>query len=240
MDLTAMFLRTLFLYFFILIVMRLMGKREIGKLSVFDLVVSIMIADLAVISIENGEKPLLYGLLPIATLMVTQIVLSWLSLKSRTIRHLVDGKPAVLIKDGRILEKEMAKNRYNLDDLMAQLREKNINDVADVEFAVLETTGKLSVFPGEEKKAVSKEGLFPLGRIEPSKLPVLLIVEGRVLEEGLRRIGRSRGWLEKEGRRRGYRGVEEIFLASLDSRGRLYLDGRDDTADKRGNPPEDG
>lgn len=228
MELTEMFFRTLFIYFFILMVMRLMGKREIGKLSVFDLVVSIMIADLAVISIDNGDQSLVQGILPIVTLMVTQIGLSFLSLKNRTIRHLVDGKPAVLIKDGRIQEREMARNRYNLDDLMAQLREKNINNVADVEFAILETSGKLSVFPKEEKKAVSKEDLFPPERIKPSKLPVYLIVEGRVLEEGLRRIGRSRRWLEQEVRCRGYRGVEEIFLATMDSRGHLHLDGRDE------------
>jgi uncharacterized membrane protein YcaP (DUF421 family) len=228
MEWTEMFFRTLFIYFFILMVMRLMGKREIGKLSVFDLVVSIMIADLAVISIENGDRPLVHGILPIVTLMVTQIGLSYLSLKNRFIRHLVDGKPAVLIKNGRIQEKEMARNRYNLDDLMAQLREKNINNVADVEFAILETSGKLSVFPKEEKKAVSKEDLFPPQEIEPAKMPVYLIVEGRVLEEGLRRIGRDRRWLEQEVRRRGYRGVEEIFLATMDNRGQLYLDGRDD------------
>lgn len=228
MEWTEVFFRTLFIYFFVLIVMRLMGKREIGKLSVFDLVVSIMIADLAVISIENGDRPMVHGILPMATLLVTQIGLSYLSLKNRTIRHLVDGKPAMLIKNGRIQEREMARNRYNLDDLMAQLREKNINNVADVEFAILETSGKLSVFPKEEKKAVSKEDLFPPEEIEPTGIPVYLIVEGRVLEDGLRRIGRDRRWLEQEVRRRGYRGVEEIFLATMDGRGRLHLDGRDE------------
>lgn len=228
MEWAEMFFRTLLIYFFVLIVMRLMGKREIGKLSVFDLVVSIMIADLAVISIENGDRPLVHGILPIVTLMVTQIGLSYLSLKNRTIRHLVDGKPVVLIKEGQIQEKEMARNRYNLDDLMAQLREKNIDNIADVEFAILETSGKLSVFPKEKKKAASKEDILPPERIMPSKMPAYLIVEGKVLEEGLRRIGRSRRWLEQEIRRRGYRGVEEIFLATMDSRGQLYLDGRDD------------
>jgi len=151
MESIELFFRTLFMYFFILMVMRLMGKREIGKLSVFDLVVSIMIADLAVIFIENGDQPVIQGILPIVTLMVTQIALSYLSLKNQTVRHLVDGKPAVLIEDGKIREKEMARNRYNLDDLMAQLREKNIDNIADVEFAILETSGKLSVFPKEEK-----------------------------------------------------------------------------------------
>ncbi|MBO2533459.1 MAG: hypothetical protein CW342_11340 [Thermoactinomycetaceae bacterium] len=228
MEWTEVFFRTLFIYFFVLIVMRLMGKREIGKLSVFDLVVSIMIADLAVISIENGDRPLVHGILPIATLMVTQIGLSYLSLKNRTIRHLVDGKPAVLIKNGRIQVREMARNRYNLDDLMAQLREKGIDNVADVEFAILETSGKLSVFPKEGKKPVSKEDLFPLQSAKPSPMPVFLIVEGRVVEEGLKQIGRDRLWLEQEVRRRGHRGVEEIFLATIDSRGRLHLDGRDD------------
>lgn len=228
MESIELFFRTLFMYFFILMVMRLMGKREIGKLSVFDLVVSIMIADLAVIFIENGDQPMIQGILPIVTLMVTQIALSYLSLKNQTVRHLVDGKPAVLIEDGKIREKEMARNRYNLDDLMAQLREKNIDNIADVEFAILETSGKLSVFPKEEKKAVSKEDLFPPERIQSSKLPVYLIIEGQVQEKGLRRIGRSRRWLEQEVRRQGYRGVEEIFLAIMDNQGHLLLDGRDE------------
>jgi uncharacterized membrane protein YcaP (DUF421 family) len=178
-------LRSLFAYLLILLVMRLMGKREIGKLSVFDLAVFVMIADLAVIIIEDTRVPLIKGLIPIATLLLGQLTLSYLSLKSTRLRQLVDGQPSILIKNGRIMEEEMAKQRYNLDDLMTQLREKNISDIADVEFAILETSGKLSVIPrtSVEEGADPHEGTG----FRPFMLPVTLIIDGKVKEEGLHR-----------------------------------------------------
>ncbi len=152
----TMLFRSLFIYLFVLLIMRLMGKREIGKLSVFDLVVSIMIADFAVISIENTKMPFVNGLLPIVVMMAAQILFSWLSLKSSTIRNIVDGRPTYIIKNGKINEDEMKKHRYNMDDLLLQLREHKIANVDDVEFAILETTGKLTVFP-KEGKVTSEE-----------------------------------------------------------------------------------
>src|SRR5690606_796209 len=139
------------IYFFILILLRVMGKREMGKLSVMDLVVSIMIAELAIIVIEDTQTPLVNGLIPMLTLTVIQLILAVATLKSRRIRRYVDGWPAVIIERGRLNKDEMRKNRYNLDDLMMQLREKDIFRIADVEFAILETSGELSVFPKKDK-----------------------------------------------------------------------------------------
>lgn len=143
MDYATIILRTIFIYFIILFVLRFMGKREIGQLSLLDFVVSIMIAELAVISIENIQVPMLHTILPIVILSIIQLVLAVFSLKSERIRKLVDGKPSVLINGGKIDEEEMRKQRYNFDDLLIQLRQQKVSKLSDVEFAILEPSGKL-------------------------------------------------------------------------------------------------
>jgi len=150
MDLTMLLFRTLLMYFFVLVMLRLMGKREIGKLSVFDLVISIMIAEIAVIAIDS-ERPLLHSVAPIVLLVLTQLGLAYLSLKSRRLRLLFDGKPSVLISDGKLNWREMRKQRYTLDDLAIQLRENQIVSLDDVQLAVLEPSGKLSVIPKDAR-----------------------------------------------------------------------------------------
>ncbi|MFS8579435.1 MAG: DUF421 domain-containing protein, partial [Novibacillus thermophilus] len=133
MELMTITLRTIFIYFFVLLIMRLMGKREIGKLSVFDLVVSFMIAELAAVSIEDTNVTFLRGMVPVIVLMLLQVSMSFLSLKSSKIRKVIEGTPSYLIKNGEIQEQEMAKHRYNIADLLLQLREKNVEKVTDVE-----------------------------------------------------------------------------------------------------------
>jgi uncharacterized membrane protein YcaP (DUF421 family) len=144
--------RTLFLYAVILLIFRLMGKREIGELSILDLVVYIMIAELAVVAIETPDSNILKNVLPMLLLMVVQIVLAILSLKSKTFRDVVDGKPTIIINKGKIDENAMRKQRYNFDDLLLQLREKDIAKISDVEFAILESSGTLSVFERKDSK----------------------------------------------------------------------------------------
>lgn len=148
--------RTLFLYAVILLIFRLMGKREIGELSILDLVVYIMIAELAVVAIETPDSEILKNVLPMLLLMVVQIVLAILSLKSKTFRDVVDGKPTIIINKGKIDENAMRKQRYNFDDLLLQLREKDISKISDVEFAILESSGTLSVF----EKRTAKRGNY--------------------------------------------------------------------------------
>lgn len=144
---------TVLMYIFIFLSMRIMGKREIGKLSVFDLTISIMIAEIAVFVIEDMERPIYDGFVPMATLVLIQVLVAQLSLKSRKLRLLVDGKPSILISDGKLHRGEMRKQRYNIDDLLMQLRGQNIDSPADVEFAILETSGQLTVI--EKNKGVS-------------------------------------------------------------------------------------
>ncbi|TVX94787.1 DUF421 domain-containing protein [Paenibacillus agilis] len=134
------------MYFAVFSVMRLMGKREIGKLSIFDLVISIMIAEIAVFGIEDAHKPLWECLVPMAVLVLIQIALAILAMKNRRIRRFFDGNPSFIINQGQLNREEMRKQRYNLDDLMLQLREQGIDSVQEVQFAILEPTGKLTVF----------------------------------------------------------------------------------------------
>lgn len=235
MEIWALALRTLLTYFFLLLVMRLMGKREIGKLSVFDLIISIMMAEIGVIVIEYVDEPLYKGFVPILTLMGLQLIFSYASLKNTKIRQFIDGKPSIIINNGNILEEEMRKHRYNIDDLMMQLREKNINNVADVEFAILETSGKLSVFKKEEKEYVKKEDFHssvllnqePIHQFTYKGLPVPVIIEGKVQESSLQKISKTKLWLKSELRKQGVKEFKDVYFASVDHRGRLFVDRRD-------------
>ncbi len=231
MEPWALVIRTIITYFFVLLVMRLMGKREIGKLSVFDLVISIMMAEIAVIVIENTDEPLYKGFVPIITLMLIQVSFSFVSLKSKTIRHIMDGKPSTIIENGVIKEEEMKKHRYNLDDLLMQLREKDIKNVADVEFAILEPSGKLSVFKKESKEFLTRDdiGLRTTGNqhFEYKGLPIPVVIEGRVQDHNLEIINQTRFWLKSELRKQGIKDFKEIYFASVDHKGRLFIDRRD-------------
>lgn len=226
-ELWTVFLRTIFLYFFILLMMRIMGKREIGKLSIFDLIVSFMIADISAIVLEDTAIPLTRAVIPILTLVALQMMIAYVSLNNRRVKHIVEGEPTVLIKDGQIQDAAMAKSRYSLDDLLMQLREKNIPDVADVEFAILEPSGKLSVFPKEEKRPAMKEDVRRKHSLRNFEMPVPLIIDGKVQDEGLSKIGQTRFWLKNEIQKRGYKDFKEIYFASLNYEGKLYIDRKD-------------
>jgi len=193
--------RTIFIYVTLLIVMRVMGKREVGQLSPFDLVVAIVIAELAALPMTEKHISLLQGIIPILTLMVAEVILSWICLKSIAARKLISGKPSIIIANGKIDEVQMRRSRYNLHDLLTQLRDKGIANIDDVEFAILETSGRLSVVP---------------------KLAVTLIIDGRVLSENLEKAGLSQAWLENELQKRNIESAHDVLFASLDSKGRLY------------------
>ncbi|NOU73335.1 DUF421 domain-containing protein [Paenibacillus sp. LMG 31458] len=223
MDILTIFLRTVLIYFVVFLMLKLMGKREIGKLSLFDLVISIMIAEIAVFVIEDVNKPLMDGIVPMATLVLIQILLAVLALKSRALRIFFDGKPSLLINKGMIDREEMKKHRYNLDDLMLQLRQNKIMNVADVEFAVLEPSGKLSVVEKEVKETAKvNDGIG--GTIRFEGLPLPLIMDGKVQDENLEKIGKTRFWLKNQLQVKGARDFKEVFYCSIDHRGRMFLD----------------
>jgi len=238
---------TMLMYFFIFLSMRIMGKREIGKLSVFDLTISIMIAEIAVFVIEDIERPIYDGVVPMATLVLIQLLVAWLSLKSRKLRLFIDGKPSVLISDGRLHKDEMRKQRYNIDDLLLQLRGQNIDSPADVEFAILETSGQLTVI--EKSKGVSSSNQsgnssakdeqnndssgdkenrggvrFPHEKIRYEGLPIPLIMDGKVQDNNLEMIGKTRFWLRSQIRQKGVQDFRDVFLCSIDHKGNVYVD----------------
>jgi uncharacterized membrane protein YcaP (DUF421 family) len=213
MELYTIIFRTLFIYFMIVVVFRMMGKREIGKLSVIDFVVSIMIAELAVISIEDPKIPMINSLVSIFVLLGIQLILAIISLKSRKMRELVDGKPSVIIKEGKVDEQEMRKQRYNFDDLLTQLRENNIRSLNEVEFGVLETTGKLSVIKkNEDTERSALQMILPL------------VLDGKILEDNLEKVDKTAFWLRQELKKAGIKDIKGISFCTLNEDGTLYVD----------------
>jgi uncharacterized membrane protein YcaP (DUF421 family) len=219
-DFLNIFYRTIIIYIAVLAVIRLMGKREIGTLSPFDFVVAIIIAELAAIPME-GKVSLLEGLLPIGILALLEISLSYLSLKNPFARRLICGRHQLIIDDGRVVENEMRRARYNINDLLAQLREKGYPDPSQVQYAILETSGELSVVPKPEFRPVTPSDL----RLETGdgKLVLPVIMDGQVIAGSLRTLKLDRDWLDRELRRQGYRGPGEVLLATADMTGKLFL-----------------
>ena len=184
MDLFTVGYRTLLFYFIIILVYRLMGKREVGQLSIIDLIVSILIAELVAISIENFDQSILFSLIPIGVLLVVEITISHLSLRFSILRNVFDGKPSVIIKDGKLNFKEMVNQKYNLDDLLVQLREKSIKSIEEIEFAVLESNGKLSIF---------KYGVD----IKKSSFPMPIILDGEIEKDTLKELNKDEKWVQQ-------------------------------------------
>lgn len=208
MELFTIMFRTLFFYFFILIIYRIMGKREIGQLSIQDLVVSILIAEMVAISIENKEDPMMYTILPIILLVVLEIASAYIALKSPKVRNIMEGKPVLIINKGKINFKEMVKQRYTLDDLLLELRSQNIKNLFDVEYAVLENNGSLNIFKYNFLK-MKGENPFPL------------ILDGKIDTSALKYINKDEKWLLNLIGKEGY-DVSEIFYCFYKN-GKAYI-----------------
>jgi len=213
-------IRTVIIYLTVLLVMRLMGKREVGQLSTFDLVVAIMIAEIAVFPMEDLNIPIYIGLIPMFILVGGEILISYLCLKSRLLRKIIDGGPSIIISKGKIMEKEMRRLRYNLNDLLAQLREKNIFDVSDVKYAILETSGKLSVMLKTPKRCLTPEDINL--RLPEEEAPSPIILDGEVLKNNLTLHGLTDLWLDNKLKEYSL-SAKDILYASIDSRGKLFL-----------------
>lgn len=214
------FYRTVFVYFLVLVVIRLMGKRELGQLSPFDFVVAIIIAELAVIPLEATDEPLWKSVLPLLILAALEILVSYATLFSQTLRGIICGHPQIIIKNGTILRDEMRKARYNLDELMSQLRDKGIVDTQDVEFAVLETSGKLSVIPKSQYRPVTPADL---GISTPYEgLPTVLIMDGNIMKNNLKEAALDEKWLQ-EMLKEHELNHKKILLATLGTDGRVFI-----------------
>ena len=177
--------RTIFFYFFVTFAYRIMGKREIGQLGIIDLIVSILIAELAAISIENYNSSIFLAIFPVGVLVILELVLGYLSVKYRKFNRLFEGKPVFIINKGRINYKNLIKQRYSIDDLLVELRQKSISSIEEVEYAILENNGKLSIF---------KYGFLKI----PKDIPTPLIVERKIQKETLNNINKTELWLKNE------------------------------------------
>ena len=189
-----MCLKTLFLYFFIVLCYRIMGKKEVGELGIIDLIVTILIAELAAICIEKVDSSILISLLPILVLVIIEVSLSYLSMRNNKIRNFIDGKPSMIIKKGKVCFSEMNKLRYNISDLISQLREKGIKSIEDVDYAVLENNGTLSVFQKEKN------------------YPFPIIVDGVIDYDVLKEINKDTIWIHKLLTSKNLK-LEDIFYA---------------------------
>lgn len=215
--------------------LRIMGKREIGKLSLFDLVISIMIAEIAVFILEDPTKSVVDGLVPMFTLVAIQLILAYASLKNVTVRRWFDGSPSFMIEKGKINREEMRKHRYNLSDLLLQLRQSNVMSVAEVDYAILETTGKLTVVkkddphgkprgrPKDQRKRTVGDQTIKTN-VRYTGIPLPLVMDGHVLDENLKRIGMTRFWLREQIAKRGAADEKDVFLCMIDQKGNLYVE----------------
>jgi len=213
-------IRTLILFAVVVIELRIMGKRQVSQLQPYELVIVIMLSALAAIPMGNTGVPLASGLFPIVTLMVVQVVLSFVAMKSERARAVICGTPSVLVANGKIVEPEIARLRYNVNDLLEQLRNKNVPNIADVEFAVLETNGELSVIPKSQKRPVVPADMNLPTTYEG--LPVTLVIDGRLLEKNLARVGLTADWLRAELQKFGIGHWRDAFFVSLDTEGKLF------------------
>lgn len=208
--------RTFLSYIVIVIIFRLMGKREIGELSIIDLVVYLMLAEIAVFSIEDPSSHLLHFIVPMVILLIIQRGTALLSLKFPKMRDFMEGKPSVIISRGKIDEHEMRKQRYSFSDLQQQLREKGTKSVQDVDFAILETSGELSVFEKQDTEDGSS------GFVQP------LIIDGEIQQQALDNIDKSDSWLRGEMKRHGHPDIGSISYCTLDQDHNWYIDRKDE------------
>lgn len=214
-------LRTFILYIVVTTALRLMGKRQLGELQPSELVVAIMISDLAAVPMQSTDIPLIAGIIPVATLLVLEVIVSFATLKSGMFRKFISGEPSVVIYDGKILEKEMRRVRVNLSDLLEELRLVNCYDISDVQVAVIETSGKLSVIPKDNARALTVED-YTKNKTRREGLPCTIIADGRLNKRELQRAGWDEKRLLKELKKQNIERVEDTFIASLDAEGSLF------------------
>jgi uncharacterized membrane protein YcaP (DUF421 family) len=226
--------RTLIVYALTMLSMKVMGKRQIGQLQPFELVVVLIISELATICLENNGLPLLNSIIPIVTITILQITIALINMKSQKFRILVCGKPTVIIKNGEILEDEMKRLRLNTSDLQEQLRAKGFFDLAEVEFAIMETNGQLSVMPRADKRPLNPGDLNL--KIKNEKPAVSLILDGVINYKHLAEQERDERWLYKKLRQYNIEKPEDVFFLSLDGNGNIFCQLKA-KADSTGNPP---
>jgi len=210
----TIFIRTIILYILVVIAIRIMGKAELSELQPYELVIIIMISELASLSMEKVETPFINSIAAISTLVFLQIIISFITLKSEKARAIICGKPTILIENGKIIDTELKKLRININDLIEQLRIKNFSNIDDVEFAILETNGDLSVIPKASKKPLTPEDMNI--NVDKEYLPISIIIDGKINQGNLNKAPVDFNWVYKELKKRKIDDISEILYASID------------------------
>ena len=208
------FIRTIITYILVVLAVRIMGKRQVGQLEPGELVVTLMISDLATIPLSHVSIPLLHGIVPILTLIIAEATISFLDLKSRKFRKFISGTPIIIIKDGKVIEKEMEKLRFNFDDLLEMLRMQGNTDINDIKYAILETSGNLSIIPKTKQKA---------DEVKYLGIPFMFVCDGEISQKALALYGKNIHWLND--RLNGEK-ISDVLYAGVDENGKFYYQKR--------------
>lgn len=200
--------------------MRIMGKRQIGEMQPFELVIAIMISELASMPMQDTRIPLSHGVIPIITLLLLQAVISWAELKSEFMRTIFSGKPSIVIKDGKLDIKELRYNRFNINDLLEELRLQGYYNIEDIEYAILETSGQLSVIPKTKLEPATKEDLKI--KCTQDKLPITLILDGKINHNNLKLMHKNNSWLHSQLKKNNITSIDSVFIALIDSKGKFF------------------
>ena len=225
------FFRSIVLYIIVLIVMRLMGKREISQMQPFELAISIMIADLASIPMTEIGIPIFNGIVPILGLLLMHLVISVINIKSITLRKFICGKPSILIYRGKIDEKVLKKERFTINELQERLRRNNIFNLGDVEYAILETSGEVTVIQKPEKRGTTPEDFQIVPEYEG--IPYDLVIDGKVMYKNLEQLGKNENWLKKQLIHFKIK-PEEALVVTIDGKNQIFCQKKEGKQGKNG------
>lgn len=214
-------IRTVFLYVVLIITIRIMGKKQVGELEPSELVVVFLLSELASIPMQDMNLPLMSSIIPIATLISLEILVSVITLKSRFARKLLQGTPAIIIEKGKLVESEMKRHCYNIDELLEQIRNEGYSDLRDVEFAIIENNGKISVIPSAKGKAVTAADLGI--ECSPGTMPYIVVADGRIASRGIEIAGTTEKEVLKKLKSNGVKNIKEVLFAIVDSSGDFYF-----------------
>ncbi len=217
-----LFVRAMVLYAVIFVAMRVMGKRQLGELSASEFVIAMMISELASIPMQDTGIPLLYGVVPIATLVGLEFLSAFGSLKSLRFRTLISGRPSIVLREGKLDQRELSRNRLSVDELMEELRKKGQTDLAALRYVILEPGGQISAIPYEaDAPATARElALHP----KEKGLPLTIVSDGRIVDRNLQLRGLSREWLAKTLKTKGIASPKRVFLLTIDDAGEVFVE----------------
>ncbi|WP_446898349.1 DUF421 domain-containing protein [Clostridium sp. LBM24168] len=212
--------RTIILYIVVIISMRLMGKKQIGEMEPFELVIAIMISELASVPMQDTRISILRGIIPIITLLFLQTCFALMQLKSEKMRLILSGRPSILINNGKLDFKELKKEKFNLNDLLEELRLQGYYNLSDIEYAILETSGKISVIPKTNLSPATKEDMKITSTQDT--MPLILILDGKVNSKNLNTINKNNSWLKNTLKKNNVHSMEEVLIAMIDSKGKFF------------------